>query len=202
MMRRMVRAVAWASLCAALGVALVSTGAEAQRRGVGRSRSHSSRSYSGRSYQTPRSSSGRSVAVQSYRRSSGVTVRSHTKSYPGTGRARVSRPRSTPPRSAVRSGRSRAPTLRTYAPRAPRRTVYISSGSRDSRGRIRRSESARRAFMRQTGYPHGRPGYVIDHRVALACGGADAPSNMQWQTRAEATAKDRTERIGCGSRRR
>jgi hypothetical protein len=86
--------------------------------------------------------------------------------------------------------------------RAPRRSTYSSATARDSRGRIRRSESAKRAFMRQTGYPHGRPGYVIDHRTALACGGADAPSNMQWQTRAESKAKDRTERIGCGSRRR
>jgi hypothetical protein len=51
--------------------------------------------------------------------------------------------------------------------------------------------------MKQTGYPHGRPGYVIDHRVPLACGGPDAPSNMQWQTVAAAKAKDKTERIGC-----
>lgn len=52
--------------------------------------------------------------------------------------------------------------------------------------------------MTSTGYPHGRPGYVIDHKVPLACGGADSPSNMQWQTVAEAKAKDRTERSGCG----
>jgi len=30
------------------------------------------------------------------------------------------------------------------------------------------------------------PGYVIDHVIPLACGGEDAPSNMQWQTAAEA----------------
>jgi hypothetical protein len=51
--------------------------------------------------------------------------------------------------------------------------------------------------MRQTNYSHGRPGYVIDHIVPLACGGADSPSNMQWQTAAEATAKDKLERKGC-----
>jgi hypothetical protein len=56
--------------------------------------------------------------------------------------------------------------------------------------------------MRSTGYSRGRPGYVVDHIRPLACGGADAPSNMQWQTREAAKAKDRTERIGCGSRRR
>jgi hypothetical protein len=30
--------------------------------------------------------------------------------------------------------------------------------------------------------------------VPLECGGADVPSNMQWQTEAEAKVKDRTER--------
>jgi hypothetical protein len=49
----------------------------------------------------------------------------------------------------------------------------------------------------QTGYLHGRPGYVIDHIKPLACGGLDAPSNMQWQTIAAAKAKDKVERIGC-----
>jgi hypothetical protein len=39
---------------------------------------------------------------------------------------------------------------------------------------------------------------VIDHIKALACGGADAPENMQWQTREDAKAKDRWERKGCG----
>ena len=36
-------------------------------------------------------------------------------------------------------------------------------------------------------------GYVIDHKTALKRGGADAPNNMQWQTTAEAKAKDRVE---------
>jgi hypothetical protein len=51
--------------------------------------------------------------------------------------------------------------------------------------------------MKQTGYPHGRPGYVIDHVVPLAWGGADNTSNMQWQTVADAKAKDKVERKGC-----
>lgn len=50
-----------------------------------------------------------------------------------------------------------------------------------------------------TGRASGRcPGYVVDHIQPLACGGADAPSNMQWQTIAEGKAKDRWERKFCG----
>lgn len=41
------------------------------------------------------------------------------------------------------------------------------------------------------------PGYVVDHVVPLCAGGADHPSNMQWQTRAEAKIKDREERAQC-----
>ena len=66
--------------------------------------------------------------------------------------------------------------------------------TRDSHGRIVRSERAKGDFMRQTGHPHGWVGHVVDHRLALECGGRDVPANMQWQTTAEAKAKDRTER--------
>lgn len=65
---------------------------------------------------------------------------------------------------------------------------------RDPHGRIARSEKAKAAFRKQTGYPHGRPGYVIDHVIPLSRGGSDSPGNMQWQTRADAKAKDRWER--------
>lgn len=64
-------------------------------------------------------------------------------------------------------------------------------------GRIHRSPAEKRAFMRQTGHPRGWNGHVVDHIMPLACGGADAPSNMQWQTVEEAKAKDRWERKGC-----
>jgi hypothetical protein len=93
------------------------------------------------------------------------------------------------------------------APAYPRDSARSLSGhslayaevTRDSHGRIKRSTSARREFMRETGYARGRPGYVIDHIVPLACGGPDDPSNMQWQTTADAKAKDKWERIGCSS---
>ena len=43
------------------------------------------------------------------------------------------------------------------------------------------------------------PGYIIDHIKALACGGADSPENIQWQTKNEASDKDKWERNGCKS---
>jgi len=45
--------------------------------------------------------------------------------------------------------------------------------------RIQRSQAAKDDFMRQSGHPHGWLGHVVDHVVPLACGGADAPGNMQ-----------------------
>jgi hypothetical protein len=44
-----------------------------------------------------------------------------------------------------------------------------------SHGRIARSPEARQEFMTQTGYPHGWPGYVVDHIIPLKRGGADEP---------------------------
>jgi hypothetical protein len=70
---------------------------------------------------------------------------------------------------------------------------------RDSHGRIARSEHAKDEFRKShpcpsTGKTYGAcPGYVVDHIQALKHGGADAPYNMQWQTAAEARAKDKWE---------
>lgn len=41
------------------------------------------------------------------------------------------------------------------------------------------------------------PNYIIDHIKPLACGGLDDASNMQWQTKTDAKAKDKWERKGC-----
>ena len=64
---------------------------------------------------------------------------------------------------------------------------------RDTSGQIKRSSAATYQFKKETGYTKGRPGYVIDHVVPLKRGGADAPYNMQWQTKEEAKAKDKIE---------
>jgi 5-methylcytosine-specific restriction endonuclease McrA len=66
-----------------------------------------------------------------------------------------------------------------------------------------RSAAAKAEFKRQqpcpaTGKPSGAcPGWVIDHITPLACGGADSPSNMQWQTVQAGKEKDRWERKDC-----
>ena len=65
------------------------------------------------------------------------------------------------------------------------------------------SASAKAEFTRLHPCPGDRSahrscgGYVIDHVIPLACGGLDAPSNMQWQTIAEGKEKDRWELKGC-----
>lgn len=69
--------------------------------------------------------------------------------------------------------------------------------------RIPRSTAAKNAFVKLHACPSTHrhalpcPGYVIDHIKPLACGGADAPRNMQWQTVAAGKAKDKWERLGC-----
>ena len=68
---------------------------------------------------------------------------------------------------------------------------------------IKRSQSAKVEFKQAHPCPASGArkgpckGYVIDHIKPLACGGADAPSNMQWQTIAEGKAKDKWERKTC-----
>ncbi len=117
------------------------------------------------------------VHVRGYYRKNGTYVQPYTRRAPGTADRHYATP-STPRMTAPRSTTSAAP--------------------RDANGHIVRNESAKHRFMVQTGFPHGRPGYVVDHIVPLACGGADEPSNMQWQTAAEARSKDKVERRGCG----
>ena len=74
----------------------------------------------------------------------------------------------------------------------------------DVDARIKRSQSVKVEFKQLNPCPANGAtkgpckGYVIDHVKALACGGADAPSNMQWQTVAEGKAKDKWERKECG----
>jgi hypothetical protein len=113
------------------------------------------------------------------------------------GRVSSSRSRSSSKQSTNTHSTSAKPKNPSIKSR-PSRTSSVPRKStvapRSSNGKIQRSASARNEFMRQSGYPKGRKGYVVDHIVPLECGGADVPSNMQWQTVAEAQIKGRTER--------
>ena len=72
-------------------------------------------------------------------------------------------------------------------------SMYSAPVRRENNGKIIRSEAAIYEFKKQTGYPKGRPGYVIDHIIPLKEGGCDCPENMQWQTIANAKEKDKWE---------
>jgi hypothetical protein len=115
----------------------------------------------------------KTVHVKEYERKDGTIVQAHDRSAPGTKSTATVKAKSVSP--------SATPGSSTVA-------------ARDANGKIARSAAAKDAFMKQTGYPKGRPGYVVDHKIPLECGGADTPSNMQWQTVQEAKVKDRTER--------
>lgn len=85
------------------------------------------------------------------------------------------------------------------APTFAKRSDYSHAAPRDNSGRIARSSSARSEFKRANPCPAtGRSsgacsGYVIDHVQPLKRGGVDRSSNMQWQTKEDARAKDRWE---------
>jgi len=141
----------------------------------------------------------RTVHVRTYTRKDGTVVAAHNRAAPGTASntRTTSSDRSTGSKST--NTRSSSSDIKVFSTSRPR-TIGI---KRDINGRIKRSESAKHEFMilhpcpvtrRSSG---GCPGYVIDHIAPLACGGADAPSNMQWQTQEAAKAKDKWERKGC-----
>jgi hypothetical protein len=130
----------------------------------------------------------KTVHVKGYTKKDGTYVAPYDRkapsssSTPKTETPKAETPKTTPAKSTSSSTNTKA----TDAERLKQAEDYL-----------HRSEAARRAFMKQTGYPNGRPGYIVDHIIPLACHGADAPSNMQWQTVAEAKAKDKYERAGC-----
>jgi hypothetical protein len=165
------------------------------QRGGGRSSGKSSSSS-----KSSKSTSSKTVHVKGYYRKDGTYVAPYDRAAPGSGDS----PASTPSTNASPTVSS-STTVITHAwgSKATRPRSVTTSIERDKHGRIKRSESAKREFEAMhfcpsTGRAGGKcPGYVIDHVIPLACGGVDAPSNMQWQTQAAAKAKDKWERNGC-----
>ena len=70
-------------------------------------------------------------------------------------------------------------------------SVYCNLCARSHDGSIHRDPAAKKEFMSSSGYPNGRPGYVVDHVVPLYKGGADTPENMQWLTKEQHKEKHR-----------
>ena len=93
---------------------------------------------------------------------------------------------------------SNSETSSSVSPHRPHEQNRHTKSSKDRT--VSRSAAARRAFVKSnacpsTGHTKGKcPGYHVDHIVPLACGGADAPSNMQWLS-AEANLKKGS--MGC-----
>lgn len=89
--------------------------------------------------------------------------------------------------------------------------AFAQDPARDDLGRIKRNPKVIRLFRATVPCPatgqteRHCPGYVVDHKIALACAkteeeraALDSLPNLQWQTVAEAKAKDRIERQQCG----
>ena len=145
------------------------------------SHSSGSHSHSSKSSKKSKSDSKKTVHVKGYYRKDGTYVAPHDRRPPGTA-DHTSAPSTTYRKNYIADGYTTHPTVQ-----------------HDKHGKIKRSSGARSAFTREhpcpsTGKMSGRcPGYVVDHVNPLECGGADAPGNMQWQTTADAKAKDKTE---------
>jgi len=102
------------------------------------------------------------------------------------------------PTNALARGES-GPHVPSYSSPSGSGHSAVPGVARDSHGKITRSPQALQQFKKAnpcpaTGKTYGScRGYVVDHVMPLKRGGADAPSNMQWQTKADAKAKDRWE---------
>ena len=142
----------------------------------------------------PLSFAQKTVHVRTYTRKDGTVVAAHERSAPHSRGSSTSSSGSTP---AHASGPIYTPIYTSGSSATRSRCVTC---ERDKNGKIKRSASAKHAFMQMhpcpiNGATSGKcPGYVIDHVQALAEGGADDPSNMQWENKEAAKAKDKTER--------
>jgi cytoskeletal protein RodZ len=133
----------------------------------------------------------KTVHVKGYTKKDGTHVAAHERKAP-----KSSGGETTSSTSKQKHGETSSTSTETKS-KATTPTTSSSGVARDKNGRIARSGTAKHDFEKASGYPHGRKGYIVDHIIPLACGGADVPSNMQWQTTADAKTKDKVERRGC-----
>lgn len=167
-------------------------------------------------------STAKPVHVRQYTRKDGTVVSAHDRAAPGTAALKPSaaqspaapkasygpRPKASPPATRRLPPSGATASAKTAPASAPQGTASTTPASpiRAANGRIERSAAAKSAFQRSHPCPskgattESCPGYILDHVTPLACGGADVPANMQWQTVAAAKEKDKTERAGCLSR--
>ena len=140
--------------------------------------------------------------VKGYTKKDGTHVAAHERKPPKSSGGETS----TTSKKEKAAPATHEPTTSSTASKAKRKgpevapitsSTTTSGPARDKNGRIARSEAGKRAFEKQTGFPNGRKGYIVDHIVPLACGGKDDTTNMQWQSEADAKAKDKVERRGC-----
>jgi hypothetical protein len=190
-----------------LSAALVVFGSNVEAKGRRNGAGSHARSPAAASSDAAKAPARRPTHVRTYQKKDGTYVPAHDRRTSGRPHARAAArgsavARATPRSSAVGAPRSRPGAVdprsasspsRPTRPVSPRARRGCTTCPRDAHGRISRSEQAKAQFMRQSGFPRGRPGFVVDHIKPLECGGSDAPSNMQWQTTAAARAKDKTE---------
>jgi hypothetical protein len=123
----------------------------------------------------------------------------HPSSHSSSGHSKGSSHRSHASGSSHQSSSGSHPTTHS-SPTAGYHTKSSTSGThRTSHHKVKRDPEQRAKFIKthpcpSTGKTHGAcPGYVVDHVEALKRGGRDDPSNMQWQTKEAAKAKDKWE---------
>jgi hypothetical protein len=158
-------------VAAALLAALFLSPLDAVARGRGHGGTHSSKA----------SSSKKTEHVGGYQRKDGKYVKPYDRHPSGTKPEKQSHSHT----GSVKQGHTGSP--------------HTSTAQHDQHERIKRSAHAKDEFKRAHPCPSTSrrtgacPGYVIDHVQPLKRGGADDPSNMQWQTVADAKAKDKWE---------
>lgn len=181
-------------------IVCLASNSDAQRRSQSSATSHSRITHSSSTYSRSSHSKSSSVYVKPYTKKDGTYVGGYYRSASSSKNYTSSHSTKSSGSRGVKSASRRSNSSTSISNQ--RSSEEATGVQRDNKGKIRRNEAAKKTFMKQTGYPHGRPGYVIDHIIPLSRGGKDDPSDMQWQTIADAKAKDKWERGQSNSKKK